>query len=953
MADQDIANVFAIPDFWRGPRWLDLPRPENAEFFGLDIKSTDKSCLPQISHDTIASSKSDEFFRIPAALEPLKLTASQVHLDAPAPAASQQRWKDVNLFDDAFIRGAEVPMSTAEYKSWDGFVMPDLPPIDPLFITEAGPGAYDAALELTNDPLAIKSGSHNVVQTHPYLTALLALAMGRASIFFTWNERTASFVQDLGKLRISGYSANVLDGLQTRCLQCGNISRFLYVFVQITYKTHPSAGRVALAKSMDTVLLAVQTKLGGQARKINSPLQLQSLVYPVSTILTYFNILVTKLNKTRNDEQLLSLLFAETQMLDHGDELLSDTMREVLARVSEPWLDFTQKWIGVKAEEGNPITKDGPGKSFVKVEDVAYVDDFGIENDEPDYVLDKRRIPTFMPDEVAQTMFETGKTLRLLQTHHADHPLCNFGIVQSSDPPSLDWHYNWKSIQVLQERAIRYETNLLEAIRQGSNQNDAVSQQQGRSHSGYDLHLFGQEQSQLAARLVASIKQLNGPLPAVSEADRLSQLLHDRLFEDENSNKMPAGLDLAPHWTLLPLLSFAPLIESQARLINREYMKLLFTSHDLRDHILLQKDFQLLGNGVFCDLLSHALFDADLETTERQAGVARNGGVMGLRLGSRETWPPASSELRLALMGVLTESYLPTSGESSWSEEHTDLPGDLSFAVRDLSDEEIEKCMNPGSLEALDFLRLSYKPPPPLAPIITPVVLVKYDKIFKHLLRILRMLYVAGELHRNLNGRTSKWQDANDVAFRFRFEAQHFVSSITAYVFDTGIALPWAQFLNWLDRVRSDLEDNHSAGKRISVASPDNVRMHHEKALDSIMNTLFLRKRQQPILKVLEDIFTCVLKFSKLARLEATGSFLSNSQETSMTGLYRVFKNKVGIFITVCRGLSEKTGQHAESAKNDTTNDGKNRAMEENTIERLLLQLEMSGHYGGTGHQHI
>lgn len=954
MADEDAAaDVFSIPNFWKTSKWLDSSQSGHSEFFNLNVKPADRPQLPGLG-DEILPGTSEEFFKIPAALEPLKLNGrDQVQHEQPVDSR-KRRWEDVDLFDDVFIKDAEQPASTAEYKTWDGFTMPDIPPAEPIFITEAGPSAYDAASNSTDDALGLKNTNHNVVETHPYITSLIALAMGRASIFFTWSEKLGSFVQDLDKIRVSGLSEDVLEGLQARCLRCGDISRFLHVFVQITYKTHPSAGRVALAKAIDTVLLIVQTKLGGQAREVRSLLQLQSLVTPVYTILDYFNRLVAKLNKTRTDEQMLSTLCDETQALEHGEELLGEIIREVLARVSEPWLDFAQKWLGVKSEEGNPITKDGPGKCFVKVEDIAYVDDFGFESEETDYTLDERRIPTFVPDDTARIMFETGKNLRLLRTHHAEHPLCHMGVVLSKNPPSLEWHYSWSSIQELQKRVNEYETSLLQAIRYTrSGLNGNTQSVQSVSRTGYELQLFGREETQLVGQLMASIQELNQPLPTASSTDRLSQLLHDRLFADASSGES-ASLDLTPHWSLLPLLSFAPLVEAQSRLVSREYTKLLFSSHKLRDHIVLQKDFQLLGNGIFCDRLSHALFDSDLETAERQAGVARNGGVMGLRLGSRDTWPPASSELRLALMGVLTESYLPISKQVSWGREQPTLPGDLSFAVRDLSDEEIEKCMNPGSLEALDFLRLSYKPPAQLAPIFTPVILVKYDKILKLLLRILRMLFVAGELYKDINGGTSKWFDATDVALRFRIEAEHFISSITTYFFDTGIGLPWRRFEAWLDKVQSDLENDELADKRTSVVSPDNIREHQEQVLDSIMHTLLLRKRQQPVLKVLEDIFTLILKFSKLARLEAMGTFEKGDAAFMITDLYRTFKKKVEIFITVCRGMSEKGGLTTKSTINEPMNDdGKAGVKEENTIERLLLQLDLSGYYAGTSHERM
>src|SRR5690606_14844995 len=121
----------------------------------------------------------------------------------------------------------------------------------------------------------------------------------------------------------------------------------------------------------------------------------------------------------------------------------------------------------------------------------------------------------------------------------------------------------------------------------------------------------------------------------------------------------------SPNWTLVPLLSFGPVIEAQSSLISRECMRLLFDTHQVRTHIDLLRQYFLFGNGVFCSRLAHALFDPDLSSAERRSGVALSGGTMGLRLSGRRTWPPASSELRLALMGVLSECYQPPSASPS------------------------------------------------------------------------------------------------------------------------------------------------------------------------------------------------------------------------------------------------------------------------------------------------
>ncbi|KFX86476.1 hypothetical protein O988_09553, partial [Pseudogymnoascus sp. VKM F-3808] len=200
---------------------------------------------------------------------------------------------------------------------------------------------------------------------------------------------------------------------------------------------------------------------------------------------------------------------------------------------------------------------------------------------------------------------------------------------------------------------------------------------------------------------------------------------------------------------------------------------------------------------------------------------------MGLRLGTRgkgrgsgETgsWPPGGSELRLVLAGVLGESYAaispprPSSRPSSSSKlsvpaaafgvavsaatynTPTTLPGDLSFGVRAMTTAEMEACLDPSSLSALDFLRLVYKPPAPLDAVITPSSLFMYDRAFRALLRCLRVQFVMGELFRaskswDSGARVGRRQAR--IATRFRNEAQHFVNAICAH-FESGISASWA-----------------------------------------------------------------------------------------------------------------------------------------------------------------
>ncbi|KAM0327924.1 hypothetical protein ACHAQA_005322 [Verticillium albo-atrum] len=297
-------------------------------------------------------------------------------------------------------------------------------------------------------------------------------------------------------------------------------------------------------------------------------------------------------------------------------------------------------------------------------------------------------------------------------------------------------------------------------------------------------------------------------------------------------------------------------------------------------------------------------------------------------------------------MGILVESYepinatLPTIGVGP-----PELPGDLSFGVRDLSSEEIERCMDPDGLEALDFLRLAYKAPLALTPIITPIILVQYDRIFKLLLRVLRMLYTVNRLFRDITMRGSGWENPDDVSIRFCLEARHFIFTVSSYFFDVGVELPWQDFEEKLDKVEAQL-NRQEEDPTDAVLSPDRLREYHSHILERIMSALLLRKRQQPVLKLLEDIFGVILRFAKYARLQAGGTWAAADNSRAVS-LYKTFRKSVEVFLTVCKGMAEKDGNRRQAGArgkmgDENAGDG---VTEESPIVQLLLKLDMFDYY--------
>jgi hypothetical protein len=102
-------------------------------------------------------------------------------------------------------------------------------------------------------------------------------------------------------------------------------------------------------------------------------------------------------------------------------------------------------------------------------------------------------------------------------------------------------------------------------------------------------------------------------------------------------------------------------------------------------------------------------------------------------------------------------------------------------------------------------------------------------------------------------------------------------------------------------------------------------------------------------LKLLEEIFALILQFSKHSSERALGIKRKVGGDDEVRDMYLKFRKKVGVFITVCRGLSEKKGY--ELRKLDTRISGREGLFdgddlaEENTVVQLLARLEMSNYY--------
>lgn len=851
--------------------------------------------------------------------------------------------------------GLETLNETAETKSrlqsWDGFLDRDFKEPASAYLSEFGNKGFDAALSHQ----ATVSGLENagrLVRPGVFLESLFRLGLGWNSIFFQYNEQKRVFEKSILDIRLTGISLTALDGMIGHILQCGTDMHRIRLFVRNNpaVPQQPSA-LSSLASAAAVMIYSLEKQLSSHIGPEITLIQIQTLFQNCGDLVGTLADMIYAVDRARNGSEIISTLLEKAEHHEQRLPWLANVLHEIIVRCTRPWLTLVETWVGLRSEKALLSQETSMKNSFIGVE---YTDPLGGNKLTPptvDYLYRPDQMPSFVPPEQARLVFETGKALRLLKENQPDHPISREDVVESSQPPQLTCAFSWIDIEQIQKKASDYEHRLrLEILRY--NEGDVSRSRPGTQH-GRDCVEPGATESGAIESFewidLEDVKYTTGLLTSQStmESDTLHAMFADRDFlnpEPSNTEETPFG----PPVSSVLYLSLTPTISVQAQLVDYSCLHLLFQKHNLRDHLALQWRFQLLGDGNFALRLSHSLFDPEMSSGERKAGVARGGVHTGLRLGSRDTWPPASSELRLVLTGLLADCHASSERQTVFpmqlETKEKELPGGLSFAIRELTGQELIKCKDPNGIEALDFLRLQYKPPAVLESVITPRSLHKYDRLFKYLLRLMRMVSVANGLVRDSTARGSMSGDTRNIFQKFRIEARHFVGSLNDYFLQTGIGSNWQRFEDTLSKIGACVDRGDIDGTIEIAGSLHRLRQYHEDILDQILSCLFLSNRHGQANKLLEDIFGTILAFAPLSRLDGS-SGIRHQSEMAVYQLYVTFRKQVGTFVRYLRSLdggkmlSKSRGRYGTGT---ASRGGRDTA---SVFEHLLLRLDMRQYY--------
>ncbi|MDI1485347.1 MAG: hypothetical protein OHK93_000484 [Ramalina farinacea] len=693
---------------------------------------------------------------------------------------------------------------------------------------------------------------------------------------------------------------------------------------------------MAIATAVRTLLDQLECQFMEASHTFNSLLQIQDLSRAQTGILQHLMDVKNQVGRVEKEHDVLSLLFSVAQYTEHSSLDIREASLRILIAASAPWQAAVNHCLGLIP---NALAQSAFGEQTLDISPkIPTAVDTDMTSIDELHALGLPNLPNFIGRTESIMLFELVQNIRLLRAHTPRHPILKLSRFMTNGDVRIAWRTSWHSVEEMVEQIKDYKTKMEKATKAFDH---------GESfHKALEARVVSlPDNDMLSPTFKSSAMQYMHDSTAHIEATPGTSSCNDRFHFPSSQPLLKEMSDasaieaFSPPVSLLPSLSFSPIIAAQAELVNRACLRLLIKDGGLRSHLSILSRFKMLSDGVFSSRLCHSLFsqesnDGGVQTRHQQSAAP------GLGLGYRNIWPPMSSELRLAVRGILTDSYFGPDQSARTSMFREELPGGLSFAIAELDENELSRCTNPDSVYALDFLRLQYQAPLPIAAVITPSSLIKYDAIFKLTLRAKRMVFVVEQLAADILTQRPLSHPQERLYLRFRQQAYHFVSSICTYFFES-MATHRRRLDNRLAATEAVLDHDDLSGDSIAK-----LRTFHDCVLDGIMFSLLLRKRQSEVLQLLEDIWGIILQFSgSIRKSEGRNGKTERTDRPNPTDLYQSFQKKAKVFVAVCRGLSQRKTPKDITDTREFQTLGSAGEPENGLISQLLLRFEMNGFY--------
>jgi hypothetical protein len=834
----DACGAFSTEELWRPSIFTVDSNADDSIFEGLRLGAL-SSLAPKDTEGNLFDGLSGHFELPPLELTPLETEVEQTLSKDLQAAPVLDHHGDEHLDEhDVWNFDAEPPQSPTgpRLHTWEAFQLKGDRPSHPAYFSEAGDGAFNAVFQQ-------REQSTGIIQHDATLRACCSLVLGRSSVLFQWNPDKRSFVPTLQRVSLPGMSLLGSQELIQQFLDTGSAFRELSAFVAQP-STRVCTAMVALRRSTSAVLDHLEHHFCEQIVCVRSLLQLQQVVDRPLSILRYLRAFLGKLRHDLIDEELISTLSDEVTRLAESGSPLTGMMSEVLSGASMPWLQRMAEDVGLSAR--------------MRSSNCAPSID-GTASTTSDPITEA----PFLAIEDTRTLSSVRRSIRLLRQHVPGHPLVDpqsaaLGLDLIQTTPERD-------IATLLQQADEYKSQMTKEMH-GHHRGIRWPRKTVPPPSNKDSSSTMDGEGPFALPALEDIAMLGDDMDVASPAENKVYHSLQKAVEAtlESTSDQLDAISVGDYSDVL--FPLRPFIDAQASLVNGAVAEYLFNKYKLLDHLELHRSYHLFGNGDFVTRLATALFSDDVQTAERKRGNIPTSETMGLRLGSRESqrWPPASSELRLTLLNVLSDSYVSSDAQQQGT---TQLPGGLSFAIRELTDAEIDRVMDPTSIYALDFLRLQYTPPSPLADIFTPSIVQHYDSIFRTLLVHVRVLHATSQLSALCNKtriRKSSRDASREIITlrRFAWKARHFSTTIFSHFTDTVIASSWKDFFSQMTALQPKAQGEET---EIQATDLPSLTASHEAYLSSIRNKLFLRHKHSAIRLAIEELAGLIVKAAAAA----------------------------------------------------------------------------------------
>ncbi|KAL9119527.1 MAG: hypothetical protein Q9187_003924 [Circinaria calcarea] len=211
------------------------------------------------------------------------------------------------------------------------------------------------------------------------------------------------------------------------------------------------------------------------------------------------------------------------------------------------------------------------------------------------------------------------------------------------------------------------------------------------------------------------------------------------------------------------------------------------------------------------------------------------------------------------------------------------------------------------------------------------------------------MMFVVNQMSRDGWTRGRDLSSIDLASQRFCTVAHWFVTTICGYFFECGIRSTWDYFERDLDSLEKRVDVDHAGSGLGERDGLHHLQEYHEQVLDRMLFSLLLRKRQEKVMHLLEDIFRLILLYAKESVSKNGNQHVTTNKNLRVRELYQKLDVNIRTFIRACKGMSYRR----DHGVNKRTPDGMSNPFDHanmsvdgrKNIDQLILQLEMNGYY--------